>query len=337
MGTRVLSYVLFGLLCLPGLVGADELVFKNGDHLTGTVLSLAAGKITFESPVVGKVSAPMEKVESFATERESVIELDDGTVVTDRIVRDSTGRMKLAADPSRDFELAHVKGINPEEVSWHGSLAAGFVIDRGDTDEQDVDIDFKARWVGEHYRFNLRFLYEGNRSRTDGGDFETSDRLYRGRVQLDRVLKERLFVYTRWRTERDGIADLDLRSILGSGLGFRAVSRSDLTFNLQVGPAWTSEKYKDASLDTDYMSASVFWDLEKTVRHGLHFFHNGDWSPSLRDFYDVQLLNTETGLRFDIVKGWFLETKMRWELDTEPATGKERVNAKYIFALGWGF
>ncbi len=337
MGTRALSYVFFALLCLPGLVGADELVFKNGDRLTGSILSLTAGRITFESPVVGKVTAPMEEVESFTTETEGVIELDDGTVVTDRIVRDSTGRVQLAADPSRDFELGQVKGINPEQVSWHGSLAAGVVIDRGDTDEQDVDIEFKARWVGELYRFNFRLLYEGNRSRTDGGSFETSDRLYRGRVQLDRMLRERLFVYTTWRAERDGVADLDLRSILGTGLGYRVVRRSDLTFNVQLGPAWTRERYKDNSQDTDYMSGSAFWDLDKTLRHGLHFFHNGDWSPSLRDFNDVQLLNTETGLRFDIVKGWFIETKVRWELDTEPADDKERVNAKYIFALGWGF
>ena len=52
--------------------------------------------------------------------------------------------------------------------------------------------------------------------------YETDDRLYRGTTQLDRLLTERLFVYNRLRGERDGVADLDLRTSLGAGPAIRS-------------------------------------------------------------------------------------------------------------------
>jgi hypothetical protein len=337
MQARVAWRVLLALLWLPSATLADELIFKNGDRLTGTVLGLTGGKLTFDSAVVGKVTASVEELESFTSEEEAEIRLTDETVVRDRVVRDHAGRVHLAGDPSRALELGQIEEINPEAVAWHGSLAAGLTIERGDTDSQDANLEFKTGWIGDLYRFRLRLLYEGDRSRSSGGDYKTSDRLYRGRTQLDRLLSDRLFVYGRLHGERDGIADLDLRTSLGPGLGYKLIDRPGLSFEVQSGLAWVHEDYKDDSRDTDFPAGVLVWDLKKTLRAGIRFFHEGEWSPSLREFNDIQLLTTETGLRIDLVKGWFTEAKLRWELDAEPASGKERVNTDYILALGWGF
>jgi hypothetical protein len=337
MQARVAWRVLLALLWLPSATPADELIFKNGDRLTGTVLGLTGGTLSFDSAVVGKVATSVKELESFTSDDEAEIRLTDETAVRDRIVRDDAGRVHLAGDPSRALALEQIEAINPEAVAWHGSLAAGLTIERGDTDSQDANLEFKTRWIGDLYRFRLRLLYEGDRSRSDGGDYETSDRLYRGRTQLDRLLSDRLFVYGRLRGERDGIADLDLRTSLGPGLGYKLIDRPGLSFEVQAGLAWVHEDYEDDSLDTDFPAGVLVWDLKKTLRAGIRFFHEGEWSPSLREFNDIQLLTTETGLRIDLVKGWFTEAKLRWELDTETASGKERVNTDYIFALGWGF
>ena len=305
MQARVAWCVLLAVLWLPGATLADELIFKNGDRLTGTVVGLTGGKLTFDSAVVGKVATSVEELESFTSEKEAQIHLTDETAARDRIVRDDAGRMHLAGDPSRALELGQIEEINPEAVAWHGSLAAGLTVERGDTDSQDANVEFKARWIGDLYRFRLRLLYEGDRSRSDGGDYETSDRLYRGRTQLDRLLTDRLFVYGRLRGERDGIADVDLRTALGGGLGYRLVDRPGLSFEVQAGLAWAHEDYEDDSMDTDYPAGVLVWDLKKTLRAGIRFFHDGEWSPSLREFNDIQLLTTETGLRIDLVKGSF--------------------------------
>jgi hypothetical protein len=337
MASQVTRVALLAVWLLPGAASADELIFKNGDRLQGTVIDAVAGKLRFDSAVVGKVTASVAELESFTTEEAVEVHLQDGTVLSDRITRDAVGTMHFSTEPSRALDLEQIDGINPEPVAWHGSLTAGLDIDRGDTDEQDADVEFKARWVGERYRYDLRLLYDGDRSRSDGGDYETSDRLYRGRMQLDRLLTDRLFVYTRLRGERDGVADLDLRTSLGSGLGYKLFNRPGFSFEVQSGLAWTHEDYEDDSQDTDFPSGVLTWDLKKALRGGLHFFHDGEWSPSLREFNDIQLLTTDTGLRLDLARGWFTQAKVRWEIDTEPAAGKERDNVDYIFSLGWGF
>ena len=135
----------------------------------------------------------------------------------------------------------------------------------------------------------------------------------------------------------DGPADLSLRTILGSGIGYQLFDRSDLTFSVQGGLSWVREDYGDSSLDTDYPAGVALWNLNRTLNEYIRFFHEGEWVPSLRDFNDVQLLTTETGLRFNLIEGWFTEVKVRYELDTEPARDKARENTKYILALGWGF
>ena len=154
----------------------------------------------------------------------------------------------------------------------------------------------------------------------------SDDRIYRGTTQYDHFLRDRLFAYGRLSGERDGVADLDLRTITGSGLGYQLSKRSDFSFDIQGGLAWVHDDYgRDDSLDTDYPAAVVRWDLDKALNDAVHFFHEGEWVPSLREFNDLQLFTTETGLRIDLTKGWFAEAKLRWE--TREGQGRRRADS----------
>jgi putative salt-induced outer membrane protein YdiY len=316
---------------------ADELVFDNQDRLTGTFLGMAKGEITFESDVVGKVTIPVRRVESLNTEEPIAVVLPDGTIVRERVVGGEEGALAFADPNLPSPKLDEVEEINPKPETWHGSLTAGLIVERGDTDKQDARVEISLHRETKRWRLRTSFLYEGERSRSTGEDYSTKDRLYRGKTQFDWNLSERSFWYSRLRAERDGVADLDLRTITGGGLGYRVVDRAGLTFEVQAGGAWVRESYGDDSLDTDYPAAVAIYDLDVNLHDAVRFFSDGEWVPSLREFNDLQLLTTETGLRIDLTKDWFAEAKLVWELDTEPSAGKERQNVNYVFALGWGF
>ena len=336
MWDRLAGSLLAAVFWLPAPGLADELIFKNGDRLTGTVVHLEHGKLTFESAVVGPVTVAVDELESFTTQEPIELRLTDGRTVSDRVVRAEAGSVRFAADRSK-VRFAEIEEINPEPVQWHGSLAAGLVVERGDTDSQEANIDFNTRRDTDTYRLRFRLRYKGDRSRSGGSDFNTTDRLVRVTSQYDVPIDDRLFWYSRLRGERDGVADLNLRTVLGSGIGYKLINRSDFRFEVQSGPAWVRDNYKDSRLDTDYPAGVIRWVMNRDLHDAVHFFHEGEWTPSLREFNDKQLLISETGLRVDLVKGWFGEAKLLWELDTEPARGKERQNVDYIFALGWGF
>ncbi|MDD4103341.1 MAG: hypothetical protein PHU80_12025, partial [Kiritimatiellae bacterium] len=46
----------------------DEVIFKSGDRLTGTVKSVADGKMLFDSKVAGALTLKTEEIETFSTE-----------------------------------------------------------------------------------------------------------------------------------------------------------------------------------------------------------------------------------------------------------------------------
>ncbi len=242
MWDRLAASLLAAALCLPGAGLADELIFKNGDRLTGTVVRLADGKLSFDSKVVGSVTAAVGELESFTTQQPIELHLTDGRVVSDRVVLADSGSVRFAGDRSQ-VGFAEIEEINPEPVRWHGSVAAGLTLERGNTDSQDANIEFRARRTADDYRFNLRLRYKGERSRSGGGDYVTDDRIYRGTTQYDHFLRDRLFAYGRLSGERDGVADLDLRTITGSGLGYQLFKRSDFSFDIQGGLAWVHDDY----------------------------------------------------------------------------------------------
>ncbi len=75
--------------------------------------------------------------------------------------------------------------------------------------------------------------------------------------------------------------DLDLRLVIGSGMGYQWVERKALNFSTEVGLAWTDERYKDSMLDNDYLAAILRWDMDCRLFDRLTLFSRGEWRPSL--------------------------------------------------------
>ena len=53
--------------CLAGTAGADEVLFTNGDRITGMITQGAGGQLTIKSDTVGEVKVDMSKVKTFST------------------------------------------------------------------------------------------------------------------------------------------------------------------------------------------------------------------------------------------------------------------------------
>ena len=156
MATRLALATLTLCLLQPTIGLGDELIFKNGDRLTGTVVELEAKKVTFRSPALGKLSVPVRRLASFRTDEEIEVHMNDGTVVTSRVDVDSSGTMRFESDTSTAVDLARVDKINPQKPRWKGSLMAGLNYERGDTDKNQADLEFRAGWRNELWRYSFR-------------------------------------------------------------------------------------------------------------------------------------------------------------------------------------
>ena len=56
-----------------GTARADTVTFKNGDKLTGTLVNVRDGSIALKSDVLGDISIPLAKVETFSVEKTVVL------------------------------------------------------------------------------------------------------------------------------------------------------------------------------------------------------------------------------------------------------------------------
>ena len=80
------ALIALAIAVMPGLVAhADEVVFKNGDRVTGTIKSTAGGKLTIDTKVAGVITVDLGDVQSFSTDTPVQLKLKDKTVMRDQI------------------------------------------------------------------------------------------------------------------------------------------------------------------------------------------------------------------------------------------------------------
>jgi hypothetical protein len=320
--------------------GADEIFLTNGDRLTGKLISLVGGKLSFQSDMAGKLKIDRQNLATFSTVDAIEIHAADGTVVHDIARTAGEGTFRVEGEGTvgpQTLQLSETVAINPEPPRFKGKILAAAKIERGNSFTEEATVEADAVRESDVNRITLKGTYRGDRERDEStGTSSTTDRLIRGTLKYDHFISKRLYWLASTFAEKDGVADLDLRLIGTGGLGYHWIREEDLEFLTEVGLSWTSEDYRDSSRDDDFVAAMFRWELKKRLADNVSFFHDGKWAPSLEED-DVQLMWTETGIQTDLTTRLFLEAKVVWEWDSEPSSGKERQDVDYIFGLGFRF
>ena len=336
--------ILVCLLLLLSINGqADTISFANGDKLQGKIISMQNGVIQFESANLGKLEIALDKVASFATEQAAELHFEDGTVLNRKVMLSEQGEVALDKGEivsANSVALAKIKEINPpqaEPVSWEGRFSGGIVIDRGNSESQDVQMQVNATRETEEDRIILDAEHiEKRETNPDTGEESTSKRRYALGAHYDYFVSPKYYVYGDVNAEKETTANLDLRLTIGGGGGYRWIKTKTTKFDVESGLSWVNESFSDQSEDTDYISARFAWRFTHDFTPSVHFFHSAEWFPSLEDSED-QLIKTETGVRSKINSHLFMEAKILFDWDQTPADGAEKEDSSYILGIGWDF
>src|SRR5262245_44594795 len=334
--------IALALALVAATARADELRFRNGDRLTGTVVSMAEGKLAFASVLAGKLTLPIADLETFSTDGPVVIELDDGTRFEQPVAGADAGsfRVRGGSFDGQIFVLARATRINPEPDVWHGALAVGAQFQRGNTITDSANADFAARRRTEVDRTTFKAGYIGSRETDieEGAPDETSTtkRKLFGGGQYDYFFTKKLYGYTRLDAERDGVAFLDLRLLTGIGAGWQVWELAKRSLSFETGLSWVSENYSDDTPDDGFLALRTAWNLNEGLTDRLSFFHTGEWFPGL-EVGSGNLVKTSTGLRTALTDVWYLEGKVLFNWDSQPAEDADRRDATYLLSAGYSF
>jgi putative salt-induced outer membrane protein YdiY len=316
---------------------ADEVVFKNGDRVTGTVTEVAGGKLKIAGTLAGDVEVPLADVRTFSTDAPLRIRLADGTIVEQRVSAAPGDESGIVAGKGAALTpIGDIRGADAGAGRWSGSVVGGLLVTSGNSETMTASVGALAVRRGDDDRITLDAQYLFARSEDDvTGDDETTLDYWRVSGKYDYFFTEKFYGFALARAERDRVAELDLRAFGGAGVGYQWVENDVWNFYTEAGLGWTYEDYEDAG-DDDYVTARLAYHYDRRLREGVAFAHNLEYLPSLEDGEKFNL-NADAGLRVDLTDKLFAEFKVEWKHNSEPPADIEKDDLRYIVNAGWRF
>ena len=329
------------LTCGATAARGDEILFLNGDRLTGTIVSAADGKLTIQSAVAGTVTVDLAAVKTFSTDKPVELHVGEKNVLSTKVERaDADGTVRAVGGDGvagQSVSLKELRRINPPPLKWTGTVTANATITRGNSNTDNVGISINAERRAEKDRITLNagYLYGRQEDPTTGDESTTTDNWFLF-GKYDYFFSPKFYGFGSSRVERDRIALLDLRFTPAGGVGYQWVEREDFRFSTEAGLAWVYEDFANTDDGNDYFAARLAYRLDKRLNEKVTAFHNLEYIPSIEDL-DVFNVNADAGVRASLTARMFAEIKLEWRYDSEPAPGAGKNDLRYLVGVGWTF
>lgn len=348
---RVRPFVLAGALAFAAFAAdvarADTVKLKNGDTLTGTVVSVADGKLVLKTDAAGEIKIDLASVDTFATDGDAKLVVkhpnDDGTdVIHSKVTAASGGNVTVqSAAGTQTVPLGSLKSVNEPDFkpTWDGSLVGSSVWTRGNTVNQSTALDLNAIRRGLEDRITFKAWYRSARSEDPAtGVSSTTERKAGGSLKYDYFLTQKLYLYAMTSAERDAIAALDLRFTAGAGAGWQVIEEKNAHFNAEAGVSYVNENFSDGTPNNSdaALRAAYHYDRVLSEKWATSFFNDVEAFKIFNGPRDY-LVHVKAGFKESFTEAFFAQEWVEWNWDTTPAGTKERQDVTYFVGIGWNF
>ena len=252
MLVRCLAPLFLVLLLETGtsLLAQDTLVLVNGDRITGKIQRLEDRKLVVDSKLLGIVRVKWSDSRSIDSGASMSVLTRDGTRYQGQLSRNDN---EIAISP-RDSQVEFVEAGEIERIApggglrgtgrlldaAHGAVDIGFSMTRGNLDEIHSSLGANTEFNSARYRIRNRL--DSLFARLDGARANSRHYL---ETQVDRYSRGGFSSFGLSAFERNERRQLDLRTLLGGGFGWRLVNTRRNEFAMKFGFAWTHEQYRN--------------------------------------------------------------------------------------------
>ncbi len=138
----------FLLIIISAPISADQIVLENGDKLTGTVVNIDNGTVTFSTDYSDPVKIQSSKIKEVITDTPVEVHLLEGEVLKGTLRTVEDGKVIIESNTDREsavVQRANIKSINPPDTSkWTGNITVGGNHQSGNTDRLSTSIGAEA-------------------------------------------------------------------------------------------------------------------------------------------------------------------------------------------------
>jgi len=239
-------------------VFADQVVLKNGDRLTGSITKSDDKTLLIKTEFAGDVTIQWPAVQEISSTQPLNVALSNGKTVAGPITTAdgsfavstaSSGTVNVAkgdvtALRSDVEQTAYEKSLHPKLwQGWAGGANLGFALTAGNSDTRSLAVAFTG---DRKTRTDDISLYENTVYATNnaaGATPNTTANSNQAGARYARNFTARLFGFGSADFQTNALQDLNLRTVLGGGLGFHAIATDKTTLDFLVGPNYTRENY----------------------------------------------------------------------------------------------
>jgi putative salt-induced outer membrane protein YdiY len=336
-------------IVLSSTVFADQVVLKNGDRLTGTILKSDGKDLVLKTEFIGEVTIRWDAVQGMTSSEElhlglksgqklvGQVSTTDGTFV---VATKSGGNVETPKDSisvirNNNEQLAYDKSLNPGlSEGWTGGTNVGFALTRGNSQTKNLSLAFNAarKTLNDKLGLYMNTVYATNDA--PGAVPSTTANAIQGGLRYDHDITPRVFGFGSADFQEDSLQSLNLRSIFGGGLGFHMIKSESTTLDLLGGINYTRENYD--AFTRNFAAATVGEELLHKLRASTSLTQSLYFYPNLSDAGDYRsTFNFGTVTKVSKWLGW--QNAFGDIYVSNPPVGKKKNDVLFTTGLNISF
>ncbi|MDP6506552.1 MAG: DUF481 domain-containing protein [Planctomycetota bacterium] len=333
------------VLTLAASLSADTVNFKNGDKLTGEILKLGGGKLTFKTAALGTVQISTSDIASLNGETDMNVKVKGQDAKVGRLTAqgDSTNLVgkdplnAIAADQIDSIEtLASLQAaISAQGQQFSGGIDVGISSSSGNTDTESFFVRGKATLsevmaggFKDPLSIKADYLYKKENE-------EITARRGQLEGRYDSLFLEKTSVFFLERVAFDEFSDLDLRVEEQLGLSQKFITQPRYSISGDLGLT-RIDSFFETSEDEGEFGLVVGGHVSWRIIGSLYFTEDIEFKPTFADFSDY-LMKAETGLSTKLSAQWKVSLIHQLDYDNQPPTGTSGTDKNLILTFGYSF
>jgi len=321
---------------------------KNGDRISGTIIKKDGKTITIKTTEFGEVTTVWEHVESITADKPVTVVLQNGQSVQGTLATNA-GKVEVNAPNAKvdvapaeittirnaDEQRAYERLLRPGWLDlWAGTATIGLAGTSGNARTSTFTTSVTAARVTNTDKTGLYFNAIKASAFANGLTSDTAQAL-RGGISHDRNLGPRLFLNLFNDYEYDRFQNLDLRFVIGGGLGIHAIKNERSILDLLAGVDYNHSRFSTPEIRN---SAEIYWGDDYKLKltgatsliQSFRMFNNLSESGAYR-------VNGDIGATTKLWKwlSWNLSLSDRYL--SHPAPGRKTNDFLYTTGLGISF
>ena len=346
--TQSLKLVVLALCSLGAQ--ADEILLKNGDRISGTVLNKSGKLLEVKTDYAEKIVIKWDAVQSLKTDKPLSITLSDkqeligiaNTAADGSVILSSSGVYNTQPIP-----LANIKEINKKPFSGSANIGGNMADGNTNRNSFHSDADVTMRGRDDKVTFGGQYNYADAQV---AGKKELNARNFQMYGNYSHFLTDRAYAYAHGLFTNDRFQDIQLRSAFGVGAGYAIFSTEDLNLSVEAGPDYVNVNRYDHPYITTGCQNGTNKPCDLSDEAGIA----GRWAVNYDQFFfsrGAQLFHknegiignglfvrTRTGFRMPLWNGIQFTNEVQLDYyDKNADFGKKTVDTRYLFSLGYGW